>query len=132
MKPFLPVLIVAAAWPTLAMSQTAPPPATDPRIASVVADVSAERIEHTIRTLAGFGTRHTLSDTVSNTRGIGAARRWLKGEFDDIGQGCGGCLEVFFDEGMVRVPKEAVSPTTSTSSTSSPSNGGTPTRTATS
>ncbi len=101
MKPFLPVLVVAAAWPSLAMSQTAPPPATDPRIASLVADVSAERIEHTIRTLAGFGTRHTLSDTVSDTRGIGAARRWLKAEFDDIGQACGGCLEVFFDEGMV-------------------------------
>ena len=38
--------------------------------------VSATRIENDIRGLAGFGTRHTLSETESDTRGIGAARRW--------------------------------------------------------
>ena len=57
---------------------------------------SAERIEHDIQTLVNFGTRHTLSDTVSDTRGIGAARRWIKGEFDRISSACGGCLEVFY------------------------------------
>ncbi len=57
---------------------------------------SAERIESDIRTLVGFGTRHTLSDTVSNTRGIGAARRWIKAEFERISEDCGGCLEVFY------------------------------------
>ena len=35
-----------------------------------------------------------MSDTVSETRGIGAARRWIKGEFDRISEACKGCLEV--------------------------------------
>ena len=57
---------------------------------------SAERIEKDIRTLVGFGTRHTLSDTVSDERGIGAARRWIKSEFDKISKDCSNCLEVFY------------------------------------
>ncbi|NKF23125.1 M28 family metallopeptidase [Solimonas marina] len=48
----------------------------------------------TISTLVGFGTRHTLSDTQSDTRGIGAARRWVKQRFETIGKDCGGCLQV--------------------------------------
>lgn len=71
-------------------------------------NTSAERIERDIRTLAGFGTRHTLSDTESETRGIGAARRWIKSEFEAISAECGGCLEVFyvsdFIEGERRIP----------------------------
>ncbi len=57
---------------------------------------SAERIERDIQTLVDFGTRHTLSDTVSSKRGIGAARRWIKAEFERISEDCGGCLEVFY------------------------------------
>ena len=60
----------------------------------LVDDVSAERIEADIRRLAGFGTRHTLSETRSDTRGIGAARRWIADEFRQISADCGGCLEV--------------------------------------
>ncbi|EDQ00820.1 Probable aminopeptidase fused to fibronectin type 3 domain [Shewanella benthica KT99] len=41
-----------------------------------------------------FGTRHTLSETESDTQGIGAARRWIKNEFERISTDCGGCLEV--------------------------------------
>ena len=57
---------------------------------------SAERIQKDIEKLVGFGTRHTLSDTLSDTRGIGAARRWIKSEFEGISSGCGNCLEVFY------------------------------------
>jgi len=60
----------------------------------LAADVSAERIEADIRRLVGFGTRHTLSETGSDTRGIGAARRWIADEFRRISAACGGCLEV--------------------------------------
>lgn len=60
----------------------------------LVADVSAGRIEADIRKLVGFGTRHTLSETQSDTRGIGAARRWIADEFGRISERCGGCLEV--------------------------------------
>jgi hypothetical protein len=60
----------------------------------LAADVSAERIAADIRKLVGYGTRHTLSETASDTRGIGAARRWIAEEFRRISADCGGCLEV--------------------------------------
>lgn len=71
---------------------------------------SAERIQNDIQTLVDFGTRHTLSDTVSQTRGIGAARRWIKAEFERISEDCGGCLEVFYVSDYVtgsRIPEPA-------------------------
>ncbi len=61
---------------------------------ALAAAVSAERIQRDIEKLVGFGTRHTLSDTVSETRGIGAARRWIAAEYERISAECGGCLEV--------------------------------------
>ena len=64
--------------------QEASPPSSDSRIFDIVDAVSEERIETDIRKLVSFGTRHTLSDTVSTTRGIGAARRWIKSEFEKI------------------------------------------------
>ncbi len=72
---------------------------------------SAKRIEKDIQTLVNFGTRHTLSDTVSDTRGIGAARRWIKGEFDAISADCNNCLKVQFQRNLVpkddrRIPKD--------------------------
>ncbi len=77
------------------------PPAEQPVLREIVADVSADRIEADIRRLVNFGTRHTLSDTVSETRGIGAARRWIKAEFERISAACGGCLEVMYTNSMV-------------------------------
>lgn len=74
----------------------------DPRIHQIIDAVSAERLEKDIAILANFGTRHTLSDTVSNTRGIGAARRWIKQEFDQISKDCNNCLEVFFQKDLVK------------------------------
>lgn len=61
---------------------------------SIANQVSADRVEQDIRTLVSFGTRHTLSETESNTRGIGASRRWIRDEFEKISEQCGGCLEV--------------------------------------
>jgi hypothetical protein len=74
---------------------------TDPRIYDIIDAVSADRIESDIRTLAGFGTRNTFSDTVSDTRGIGAARRWIKSEFEAISENCGNCLQVFYQKDLV-------------------------------
>jgi hypothetical protein len=67
----------------------------------IVAAVSAQRVEADITRLANFGTRHTLSETQSNTRGIGAARRWMEAEFNRISAACGNCLEVFTVGGVV-------------------------------
>ncbi|SDJ51235.1 M28 family peptidase [Microbulbifer yueqingensis] len=99
---FLSSLAVAA--PSLAQ------PATDSELLEEIRqDVSADRIEKDIRTLVGFGTRHTLSETESETRGIGAARRWVHDEFQRISDACGGCLEVYYQsdfiEGEKRIPE---------------------------
>ncbi|MEE8105489.1 MAG: M28 family metallopeptidase [Planctomycetota bacterium] len=44
-------------------------------------DPVQERLKADVQKLASFGTRHTLSDADHETRGIGAARRWIKAEF---------------------------------------------------
>lgn len=72
--------------------------------------ISAERIESDITTLVNFGTRHTLSETKSDTRGIGAARRWIKSEFDKISAECGGCLEVYFQSEVISGEKRIPDP----------------------
>lgn len=61
---------------------------------AVASQVDAKEMYRTIGRLVGFGTRHTLSDTPSPSRGIGPARAWVKGRFLEISKQCGGCLEV--------------------------------------
>ena len=74
---------------------------TDQKLYDIIEAVSAERIKNDVKTLADFGTRHTLSDTVSQTRGIGAARRWIKNEFENISRDCNNCLEVFYQKDLI-------------------------------
>ncbi|MBT8265925.1 MAG: peptidase M28, partial [Bacteroidia bacterium] len=74
---------------------------TDSKIYDIIDAVSSERIKNDIKTLADFGTRHTLSDTISETRGIGAARRWIKSEFETISKDCKNCLEVFYQKDFI-------------------------------
>ena len=71
-------------------------------IYNIIDGISAERIEQDITTLVNFGTRHTLSDTLSNKRGIGAARRWIKSAFEETSKACDNCLEVFFQGDLVK------------------------------
>ena len=65
---------------------------------AIIESVSVDRIRDDIATLANFGTRHTLSDTLSNERGIGAARRWIFTTFQDISKACQGCIEVSYQK----------------------------------
>lgn len=74
---------------------------TDQKLYDIIDAVSAERIKNDVKTLADFGTRHTLSDTLSETRGIGAARRWIKNEFETISRSCNDCLDVFYQKDFV-------------------------------
>ncbi len=72
--------------------------------------VSPDELHATITALVGFGTRHTLSDTTSPTRGIGAARRWAQSRFQAFSQACGGCLQVVTPAQTVtgkRIPQPA-------------------------
>jgi len=86
---------------------------TDDRIYAIIDAVSADRIQKNITILTEFGTRNTFSDTVSDTRGIGAARRWIKSEFEQISKDCKNCLNVFYQKDLVttdmgsRIPKDA-------------------------
>ena len=74
---------------------------TDQKIYNIIDAVSEERLKNDVQTLVNFGTRHTLSDTISKTRGIGAARRWIKSQFDNISKDCNNCLDVFYQKDLV-------------------------------
>jgi hypothetical protein len=87
-----PRLALAA---TAALALMLPCAAAEPPLLDDVAQaVQAARLQATVETLVGFGTRHTLSDTQSSTRGIGAARRWVQARWLALAQECGGCIEV--------------------------------------
>ncbi len=81
----------------------------NPQIQKIISEISASNIEATIKKLVSFHTRHSLSETESDTRGIGAARRWIKSEFERYSREAGGRLQVEFDEftqqPVARIPK---------------------------
>lgn len=109
-------LIIFALLPNFA-GATEPlivPSQEHPVLRDIQQSVSAARLKSDVTNLVNFGTRHTLSETKSNTRGIGAARRWIKAEFEKISAECGGCLEiieqgkVFSGEKRIPNPTEVV------------------------
>jgi Peptidase family M28 len=85
----------------------------DPRIAAALQQISAQRIQANIEKLVSFQTRSTLSGqdpaSIAGGRGIGAAREWIKSEFERYARDCGGCLEVkidsFTEAPADRIPK---------------------------
>ena len=98
-------LVLSLSTMSLAQNQTgssaAEPMAVDSRISAALQQVSAERIRANVEKLASFGTRLTLSAqdpaAVAAGRGIGAAREWIKSEFERYAKDCGGCLEGITD-----------------------------------
>jgi Peptidase family M28 len=105
-------LLVCVATPSVVPAQT---PVTlaagdvtiglkrDPALAATIADISAAQIRATDSALVSFGTRHAMSDTISNTRGIGAARRYLFAKLRGYSQACGGCLRVEYDPALMEM-----------------------------
>jgi hypothetical protein len=91
------------------------PMVVDIRIAAALQQVSAERIRANIEKLVSFGTRLTISAqdpaAIGAGRGVGAAREWLKSEFERYAKDCGGCLEVktdtFTEPAADRIPQPA-------------------------
>src|SRR5881275_1141880 len=85
----------------------------DPKIAAALKEISPQQIQGTIEKLVSFGTRLTLSaqdpGSIAAGHGIGAAREWIKSEFDRYSHDCGGCLEVrtdtFTQPAADRIPK---------------------------
>ncbi|MEX2110812.1 MAG: M28 family peptidase [Gemmatimonadaceae bacterium] len=77
----------------------------DAALAAAINDISARRIREIDSALVSFGTRHTMSDTMSRTRGIGAARRYLHRKLSEYSIECGGCLRVEYDQSMIEIPR---------------------------
>jgi hypothetical protein len=111
------VLMLAVSGGTLAQGKPPSgenaPMAVDRRISTALQQVSAERIRANIDKLVSFGTRSTISaqdlSSISSGRGIGAAREWIKSEFERYSKDCGGCLEVktdsFSEPAAERIPQ---------------------------
>jgi hypothetical protein len=96
--PLLPCLL-----PLAALAQNmAPQPAPDPNIQRLVNEISAKTLEADVRKMVSYGTRHTLSDTQSKTRGIGAARVWVFNEFKKYSKAGGGRMTVEMDTFLMK------------------------------
>jgi hypothetical protein len=108
--PFIAVPLLLASAGAACAADPLPPPQEHSVLREIAGQVSPDALHATIQRLVGFGTRHTLSDTTSPVRGIGAARRWVQGQFQTMSQACGGCLEVITPSETftgTRIPKPA-------------------------
>lgn len=63
-------------------------------IARIVREIDRRNIERIVRRLVSFGTRNTLSEQNNPARGIGAARDYLRDEFQTIAARTGGRMTV--------------------------------------
>ena len=103
---WLTLLLVA-----VSTSAFSAPPKKNADIEKIIKEISAKRIEATIRKLVSFETRNSLSDTTSDTKGIGAARRWIKSELESCNAANGGRMKVEFDEHLAPVSARIPQPT---------------------
>lgn len=105
------ITLPAVAWAGAPPSSSPVPAQSRPVLREIVNAVSADRLRAIDTKLVGFHTRQTLSDAKSDTAGIGAARRWVKAQFEQISQECGGCLEIITPSRTFtgpRTPKDGV------------------------
>jgi hypothetical protein len=81
----------------------------DEKIAGAVRQVSPAQLKHNIEKLAAFRTRNTISSPAPDANAIGAAREWIKAQFERYSAECGGCLEIktdtFVQPVSARVPQ---------------------------
>src|SRR5258705_4997285 len=98
-------------WSLAAWGQSPGPATADPHIAAALKQISAEHVRQTIDKLVSFGTRSTLSaqddDSINASKGIGAAREWIKAELERYSKDCGGCLQVTTDS-VLEQPTERI------------------------
>jgi Zn-dependent M28 family amino/carboxypeptidase len=70
------------------------PQRADAELLSILREIDPDRIRHTVETLVGFGTRHTLSTQSDPHRGIGAARDWIAAQLREYAAASGGRMTV--------------------------------------
>ena len=97
-------LVSLLALPSLAQQRR------DPRVEKIVARVDAARMQSNVARLVSFGTRLTISDPDDAARGIGAARKWLAGEFAAIAARPGAHLKTFEDRFTAPIGKRIPAP----------------------
>jgi Peptidase family M28 len=103
---FVAAIAAASLVPSIAAAEPAAEPAVEqPLLHELAAEVEPAELDATVTALVGFGTRHTLSDTKSATRGIGAARRWVQARLAELSARCGGCLELVTPSQTVTGPR---------------------------
>ena len=107
-KTALPILLLLGAGAHAAPLTDATLPARQADVDTIVREISPQRIHAYVEKLVSFGTRHTMSDTASDTRGIGAARRWIKAELERCGAGK---LDVQFQSHVHPVANRITRPT---------------------
>ncbi|MFS2016211.1 M28 family peptidase [Massilia sp. CT11-108] len=107
-KTTLPILLLLGAGANAAPLADATLPARQADVDAIVREISPQRIHAYVEKLVSFGTRHTMSETASNTRGIGAARRWIKAELERCGAGK---LDVQFQSHVHPVANRITRPT---------------------
>jgi len=79
---------------------TAPLHAQCTDFAGIIGQLDGARTKQTVDKLVSFGTRHSLSDTTSATRGIGAARRWIFDELTRVAAASNGRMTVAYQSSM--------------------------------
>ncbi len=77
-------------------------------------EVSPKSLKSDDLALVGFGTRHTLSSQTDPQRGIGAARDWIKSQFDQDAALSGGAMTVDLQSFVQPVSDRIPVPTTLT------------------
>ncbi|GAA2874784.1 aminopeptidase [Actinoplanes cyaneus] len=110
------LLSAAVAAPLLTPAQAAQaagprrrPP--DAGLRAVLREIDEKRIEATVRRLAAFGTRHTLSAQDDPARGIGAARDWIHEQFRTYAEASQGRMTVELQSFVQPVSPRVPTPT---------------------
>lgn len=97
--------------PRMAGQADTPRNTADSKIAGALKDISSDRIRQTVEKLVSFGNRSTISPqddaSIQAGKGVGAAREWIKSEFERYSKACGGCMEVLTDS-FVEQPAERI------------------------
>ncbi|MEJ7768157.1 MAG: M28 family metallopeptidase [Chitinophagaceae bacterium] len=94
-KKYFPVMLLLCA--TRIFSQSPVIVERDPEIVQMIKEVSPDSLQLYIKTLVGFGTRNTLSTQRETNRGIGAAKNWVLGKFNQFAKQSNGRLTAVID-----------------------------------
>lgn len=80
----------------------------DAEIEKMVKEISADSLKSYIKSMVAFGTRNTLSTQTNPKRGIGAARNWVLGKFNEFAKQSNGRLSAFIDTTTLQPDKRRI------------------------